>query len=334
MKYILTFSLIIFFHFSDAQNIKIELKDSLKRVSLRGLSVVNDAIIWASGSNGTVAKSIDGGKTFEWKTVKGYEKRDFRDIEVFDANTAIIIGIAEPAIILKTIDGGQSWKKVFEDSTKGMFLDAVDFDEKGNGMVIGDPINGCVFSATTTDFGETWNVKSNFSAIDSVADGEAFFASSGSNIVYPKKNASIFVTGGKQSRLNFNNRWFRLPILQGKESTGANSIAIFNKKAVVVGGDFAKDKDTTGNCVLINLDKKPTFYFPQKPPKGYKSSVIFINSSTLVTCGTSGVDVSIDGGINWKNISTESYHVVEKSKKGNAIFLAGSRGKIAQLFVQ
>jgi photosystem II stability/assembly factor-like uncharacterized protein len=87
-------------------------------------------LVWASGSNGTVARSVDGGKTFEWLTVTGYEKRDFRDIEAFDANTAIIMGISEPAIILKTKDGGKSWYKVFEDSTKGMFLDAMDFLNK------------------------------------------------------------------------------------------------------------------------------------------------------------------------------------------------------------
>jgi photosystem II stability/assembly factor-like uncharacterized protein len=106
--------------------------------SLRGLSVVSDEIIWASGSNGVVAKSTDGGIHWHWQVVKGYEKKDFRDIEAFDSNTAIIMAIAEPAIILKTKDGGNHWYKVFEDSTKGMFLDAMSFDnkEKNFGFVV------------------------------------------------------------------------------------------------------------------------------------------------------------------------------------------------------
>src|SRR4029453_1654632 len=92
------------------------------------------------------ARSTNGGKTFEWITVQGYEQRDFRDVEAFDANTALIMAVAEPAIILKTKDGGKTWKKVFEDTTKGMFLDAMDFaeDEK-HGIVIGDPIKNYVF---------------------------------------------------------------------------------------------------------------------------------------------------------------------------------------------
>src|SRR6476469_5942863 len=118
----------------------INILDSGKRTSLRGLSVVDDNIVWASGSNGTVARSTNGGKTFEWLTVQGYEQRDLRDIEAFDANTALIMAVAEPAIILKTKDGGKTWKKVFEDTTKGMFLDAMDFAEDRFGTVVGDPI--------------------------------------------------------------------------------------------------------------------------------------------------------------------------------------------------
>src|SRR6478752_6544817 len=93
------------------------------KTSLRGLSVVSDKIIWVSGSNGMVGKSIDGGKTWEWINVKGYEKRDFRDIEAWDANTAIIMAIAEPAVILKTTDAGRNWKLTYENKSTGMFLD-------------------------------------------------------------------------------------------------------------------------------------------------------------------------------------------------------------------
>src|SRR5688572_17295449 len=78
--------------------------------SLRGLSVVNDMVVWASGSNGTVGRSSDGGKNWKWITVKGFEKRDFRDIEAFNSTTAVIMSVDAPAYILKTNDAGESWK--------------------------------------------------------------------------------------------------------------------------------------------------------------------------------------------------------------------------------
>src|SRR4029077_16099330 len=80
--------------------------------SLRGLSVVNEKVVWASGTGGTVIRTIDGGKTWNVITVPGSEKLDFRDIEAFDANTAYIlsIGNGEASRIYKTIDGGKNWQ--------------------------------------------------------------------------------------------------------------------------------------------------------------------------------------------------------------------------------
>ena len=320
-----------------AQNPTITIVDTSKKVSIRGLSVVDNNTIWCSGSNGSVARSIDGGKTFIWQIVAGYEKRDFRDIEAFDANTAIIMGIAEPAIILKTKDGGKSWKKVFEDSTKGMFLDAMDFDKKGNGVVVGDPIDNHKYFATTKNKGDSWQIVPN---INYYKAGEAYFASSGTNLKIinkqfgtPRPNYinEINVSGGVESNLSINLHIVKLPIIQGKASTGANSIDVFKNKAVIVGGDFANDKDTTLNCVLVDFKGFPQFSHPQTPPHGYRSCVLYINKNTLVTCGTSGVDISYDGGSNWQLISTQSFHVVQKAKKGNTIYLAGNRGKIAKL---
>ena len=89
-----------------AQSVK--LLTSGSKTSIRGLSVVNDSVVWASGSGGMVAKSTDGGTSFTWTKVKGFEKADFRDIEGFDANTAVIMAIDSPAFILKTSDGGNS----------------------------------------------------------------------------------------------------------------------------------------------------------------------------------------------------------------------------------
>src|SRR5262245_11779493 len=105
----------------------VEMLSSVSQTSLRGLSVVNDNVVWVSGSNGTVGKTTNGGKNWKWYTVKGFEKKEFRDIEAFDATTALIIAIDEPGYILKTHDGGESWKVVYENKTKGMILDAMEF---------------------------------------------------------------------------------------------------------------------------------------------------------------------------------------------------------------
>lgn len=320
---------------TNAQTLKI--LSAGNKTSFRGLSVVNDSIIWASGSNGTVAKSTDGGNNWQWLSVKRYEKIDFRDIEAFDSNTAIIMGIEKPAVILKTTDGGNNWLSVFEDTTKGMFLDAMCFADEETGMVIGDPINNTPFIYMTFDKGETWidPVKGNSSKLPILFPKEAFFASSGTNI-FIKKNASNrltggFVSGGARSRFFTDKEVFSLPVIQGKESTGANSIAINSlDQIMVVGGDFTKDQDTIGNCAFSDNFGK-TFRKPLTPPHGYRSCVIYLDDKKLITCGTSGIDISVDGGNIWQLISNESFHVVQKAKKGSAVFLAGAKGRIAKL---
>ena len=282
-------------------------------------------------------KKYDGGKNFEWITVKGYEQRDFRDIEAFDANTAVIMAVDVPAIILKTKDGGKTWKEVFHDDTKGMFLDAMDFTQDGNGIVVGDPINKKLFIATTGNYGDSWlalKPENNFYSADT---GEAFFAASGTNVKITgnKYNPVIgFVTGGTDSRLIFEGLPFALDIIHGKDSQGANSIAInFSvSRIVIAGGDFNVPASSEKNIKVFTVHNGKLLFPPiQTPPHGYRSCVAFITDDSLVCCGLTGVDISNDGGINWKLISNESFHVCAKAKKGNAVFLAGKDGRIARL---
>jgi len=331
MKKLLAAGIICFaFVLSHAQIVKVIVKD--KKTSLRGLSVVSDKVVWVSGSNGTVGKSEDGGDTWNWYTVKGFEKTDFRDIEAFDDKTAVIMGVAEPAYILKTVDGGDNWKVVFQNNNKGMFLDAMEFWNEMSGIVIGDPINNKVFVARTFDGGSTWrNIPpQNYPVADS---GEACFASSGTNIVALSLQEPVFVTGGLRSRMFIRDRRIDMPIIQGTETTGANSVGVKGHKKkktiIVVGGDFKTADSTTKNCV-ITTDLGASFTTPAVPPHGYRSCVIYLDKDNWLTCGLNGVDYSTDNGSNWNWISKEDFHVCKKAKKGKAVFFAGA-GKIGKL---
>lgn len=313
-----------------------------RKTSLRGLSVVSEKVIWTSGSNGMVARSIDGGDHFIWKQVPGYETRDFRDVEGFNAETAIIMAIDTPAVILKTEDGGTTWKKVFEDKRPGMFLDAMAF--RGNsGYVVGDPINGKAYLATTTDAGNSWKEVEG----PELSAGEAFFASSGSNIVVPgnkrrrvgaeKKEIlmPIFVSGGMQSRLFGTGSSVLLPMLSGKTSSGANGLAMHpdGKSGVIFGGDFADIKKRDSSILLFSFSEgKILLKSPTQLPSGYKSHVVYLNGQQLLACGTSGVDLSSDGGNSWKKISDQPFHVAGYFAGSNRVVLAGPGGTIAHFF--
>lgn len=300
------------------------------RSSFRGLSVVDNNTVWVSGSAGTVGRSVDGGKTWTWHIVKGFEKTEFRDIEAFDKMTAVIMGIGEPAYILRTADGGESWKVTYSNSKKGMFLDAMEFWNEQSGIVIGDPIDGRFFIARTFDGGKTWQdiPRENYPVADS---GEACFAASGTNIRRLNKQEAVFITGGLVSNLVRRDKKIALPVIQGKETTGANSIAVKNGKTfMVAGGDFNQPDAFEKNC-FITHNSGLTWAAPETPPQGYRSCVEYIGRNRWVTCGLNGADISTDNGKTFRKISDKGFHVVRKAKKGNAVFFAGGGGRIGKL---
>jgi len=333
--FIILFAFLILCQNSFAQNSgnnSIKILSQKKGVSIRGMAVPNKNTIWASGSKGSIAKSVNGGSEFEWLQVKGYESRDFRSIHAWDNKEAIIVAVAAPAIILKTKDGGVTWYKVYENSDTLMFLDAIHFKDSSNGLVVGDPINNQIFLLSSNDKGENWNEVPSSYFKTPLEKGEAFFASSGSNIAQLSKD-DFLVSGGLRSRLWINGEAINIPIIQGGKTTGANSMAISpnGNNLMIVGGDFMKDTSRLQNAVgLKQLLRKSKWVISRSlgHPNGYRSGVEYITDSILIACGTTGVDISINQGKSWELISTESFHVVRKQPNTKAVFLAGAGGRI------
>ncbi len=322
----------------------IELVDSSQgQTSFRGLSVVTDKVVWVSGSKGTVGLSKDAGKSWKWMQIPGFEKSDFRDIEAFDKNTAIIMASGTPAVILKTTDGGGNWKVVFRDNRPEMFLDAMDFWDKKRGMLVGDPINGRFVLLETTNGGDGWRMLDS-TLCPEAHDSEAVFAASGTSLRYFKYSWQFaFVTGGRYSRVVlcqtdplFTGSAF-LPMTNGKPSQGTFSFAL-NKKGqlVYVGGDYSND--TSSKKTFLYMGERASEYFVNAP-SGYRSCVEFLsgNKPRVITTGTNGVDwceyKMCTSHRCWEcyQVSKSGYHVVRKAKKGKAVFLAGSKGRIAKL---
>ncbi|MCU0441587.1 MAG: YCF48-related protein [Bacteroidia bacterium] len=351
------FTLFVFaFTFTIRAQYKIEVLDSnafqlgegvvLHKTSFRGLSVVNDQTIWVSGSRGTIARSVDGGQTFVYKQLKGYEKSDFRDIEAFDSKRAIVMSSGTPALILKTSDGGETWKEVFRKNDSAYFLDAMDFWDEKRGMLVGDPIHNHFVLLQTTDGGETWQ-ELDTSQTPIAMEGEAVFAASGTSLRCWGKNEYGIVTGGTKARfIRHLVKWesLNLPLPQGDNGQGAFSFVKLNKdNYFIVGGDYKCDTCASNptSCVTIkgygDLYKDSIIVRTQYGNQDYKSSIELISKTQYVAVGTQGVYMNKTkcnrDWYFWVNakISSEPFHVVRKAKKGKSVFLAGPKGKIGKL---
>ncbi len=346
MKLRLLLSIFIFlFAISYSQEkLAVQILTTGTNTSLRGMSCPSEAVAWVSGSNGTIGKSTDAGKTWRWIIVRGYEKRDFRDIEAFDSSTAIIMAVDNPAYILKTTDGGTTWKKVFEKNTKGMFLDAIDFKNAKEGICIGDPLaiggdeKKFFYVIRTYDSGNSW-VEIPAEQHARAANGEAIFSASGTNISFLNHPdfEYAFVTGGMVSNLimmgrdNKPNKAVNIPVVQKKESAGTFSMAPDgHRKFYCIGGDYKIPSNDMGNFGFTLNNGNQWKATLKRRPTGYRSCIRIIKNKTMIACGTSGVDFAINGEKQWRKISSESFNVCMITP-GGKVYLAGEKGKIGRL---
>lgn len=294
--------------------------------SFRGLSVVDDSIAWVSGNG--FGKSADGGKSWSFQKVKGFEKSDFRTLYAFDAQTAIIANAGSPAHILRTADGGQSWKVVYTNNDSLAFFDGIDFWNNKEGIIYGDPINGRMLLLQTNDGGQSWQELPEQSR-PQLSPGEASFAASGTGIRCYEDNKVIIATGGKVSRLLFSEdkgqSWTSIstPILQGKNSTGIFSLAFASDSTgIIVGGDYLLDT-LKKDHVFYTADSGKSWPAPHASTGGYRECVEFISDNIAIAVGPGGADVTYDSGKNWTAIDEKSFHVIRKARTGNLIIAAG-----------
>lgn len=301
--------------------------------SLRGLSVVDAKVIWASGSAGTVMKTVDGGKTWNVMQVPGAGQLDFRDIEAFDANTAYIlsIGNGDSSRIYKTVNGGTTWVPQFTNANPKAFFDALACWDKKNCMAMSDPVDGKYLLMKTSD-GETWK-QMDTDKMPPAMPGEAAFAASGTCLITQGKNNAFLVSGGKAARVfrttDRGKTWLvaDAPIVKGTDGSGIFSIAFRNDKhGTLVGGNYEKPNESKGN-LAFSSDGGKTWH-DHEGLGGYRSAVAYVDDHTTVAVGSTGSDISFDRGLTWKSLDKLSYNAVQAKGK-MAIWAVGDKGMVA-----
>jgi photosystem II stability/assembly factor-like uncharacterized protein len=297
-------------------------QESGTKVRLRGLSVVNSRIAWASGAQGTVLRTIDGGQNWLPRIVPGSSELDFRDVHAISDTSAYLlsIGPGELSRIYKTTDAGATWNLSFKNKDPRGFLDAIAFWNDSSGLAQGDPVDGQFVVIFTDDAGKTWK-SIDASGMPRALPGEGGFAASGTSLAIAGDQSAWFGTGGAASARVFRSTdrgktWtvHGTPVQAGSPSSGIFSLAFRDPRhGVAVGGDH-KQPERGGQIVARTIDGGLTWLSPKgEGPRGFRSSVAYVPNSrspVLVAVGPSGSDVSTDDGDSWKPLGSQGFHAV------------------------
>ena len=317
-------------------------QDSGVEASLRGLSVVDDQIVWASGSKGTVIRTVDGGKTWHNVSPPKVENLDFRDIHAFDGEKAVIPSAGQPARVYQTEDGGTHWEMQFEHPDKTSFFDALSFFDPRHGIAMSDPVDDRVLLIETLDGGKTWTELPP-SRRPRKERGEAGFAASGTNMRVVGDAVFIALGGAEEnqseptSRIVFSpdrgHSWQTASVpMPRNPSSGVFSMAFIDPQtSIVVGGDYLNPQVRSGT-VARSKDGGQTWSVPSgQPPRGYRSGVAAgreKNRDWLVAVGPSGTDVSWDRGQTWQAASDQGFHAIQFTPDRKQAWATGAAGAV------
>jgi photosystem II stability/assembly factor-like uncharacterized protein len=304
---------------------------------LRGLSAVSSTTAWASGSLGTVLRTTDRGATWQQVGPPGTQDLQFRDIEAFDADHAVIlsIGSGSDSRIYVTADGGQTWALTFVNPDPNAFFDCMTFYNSRRGLALSDPPDGLHFRVMATDDGGlSWHVTG--AQMPEALPGEFAFAASGQCITTDHGRRAWFGTGGAAQARVFRSddggaSWSvaATPLNSGP-TAGIFALAFRGQQhGLAVGGDFLAETASPDNFALT-ADGGATWNLLPRAPAEYRSGATWVDGHTAIAVGPSGSDVSTDGGTTWQRFDDGSLDTVDCARP-TACWASGANGRVAYL---
>ena len=306
---------------------------------LRGVSAVSDQVAWASGANGTVVRTADGGASWTKLPVPDADKLDFRDVDAVSETTAYIlsIGVGPASRIYKTTDAGAHWTLQFTNDDPKAFFDAMSFWDPRHGIAMSDSVDGHFVIITTEDGGRTWN-RVPADRLPAALANEGGFAGSGTNIaVDGSKRAWIGTGAAANSRVLITEdagaswRIVDTPVASSP-SAGIFSVDFRDARhGVAVGGDYRHESDAVDNAAATS--NGGLTWTAIRGLGGFRSVVTAVphSNASWIAVGPQGADWSDDDGRTWTAIAGDGFHAFSFSPTGHIGWGAGERGRIARL---
>ena len=306
---------------------------------LQAVSPVSEQVVWVSGHQGTFARTLDGGATWQAARVPGAEALEFRDVHAVSADTAYLMaaGTGEVSRIYRTNDGGRSWTLQHLNREPTAFFDCFAFWDARRGFVFSDAVGGTHYIMMTTDGGARWE-RIAPDRIPPALPNEGSFAASGTCATTVGASTAFVGTGNSTAsralRTDDGGRTWsatNLPVVSGDAAGLASIVFRDAMHGVALGGEIGKNA-ARGDYVANTSDGgknwtpggRPTFAGPV-----YGAAYLPRAGAMLVAVGPGGADVSPDDGRSWTSLDTLGYWSVGFASP-RAGWAVGARGRIVR----
>ena len=303
---------------------------------LRGVSAVSATTAWTSGSLGTVLRTLDGGATWQNVSPPGTAGLQFRDIEAFDADHAVILSIGNgtDSRVYVTSDGGHTWAQTFTNTDPDAFYDCMTFFDARRGLALSDPVGGFFRIIATDNGGHSWHVVA--AKMPAALPGEFAFAASGQCLVTDHGHRAWFASGGAAQVRVFRSddrgaSWqvSATPMNSGP-SAGIFALAFRGEQhGFAVGGDFATPT-LAPNALALTADGGKSWQLVHDAPNQYRSGAAWVTGRDAVVVGPTGSDASVDRGQTWHRFDNGSFDTVDCARS-DACWASGEQGRAAHL---
>ena len=308
-----------------------------EKINCRALTI-DDNKVWYAASDGKYGFiSLDSSANYNGNIAKENFNIEFRSIAQ-TSQYIFILSVANPALLYRIAKDGTQSKLVYEENHEKVFYDSMQFFNDKEGIAIGDPTENCPSMIKTIDGGQTWQ-KITCDNLPKLADGEAFFAASNTNLII-KENNVWMVSGGKKSRvfhsLDKGNTWntFETPIVQGKTMTGAFTADFYDESiGFIAGGNYEKLEQNFQNKAITNNGGKSWKLVAEKKGFGYASCAQYLPNSggkSIIVVGATGIYYSRNSGKKWKQLALDKdFYIIRFINSTTAI--AAGKNKIVKI---
>jgi photosystem II stability/assembly factor-like uncharacterized protein len=275
----------------------------------RGVSAASDTVAWASGANGTIVHTVDGGQSWQTQAVPDAAALDIRDIDAIDERVAyaLSIGPGPASRIFKTEDGGAHWQTQAINQDPQAFLDAMTFWSADHGIVMSDSVDGHFVILMTRD-GKTWQ-RVPQSALPPALPNEGAFAASGTNIAVltSRPTGSEFAAvgaGGQSARASSSASASASASISAKSEATAEHVWIGTGAAGVARVLYSHDGGRTWKVANTPIPAGPSAGIFSIAFRDELHGVIVGGDYKKERDAVDNVAVTSDGGATWTLVPT------------------------------